>query len=139
VGMDEAAQVVRAVYEAVEASDHPTVRDLLADEVSWRQAPSAVPAAGRELTSPDAVVEQVLATFERDWAGFTEQVEHLDALGSAVVTTGTYRGTYRSTGRTLEAEFCHRWIVERGRVRAFRQFTDTAAFAAVVTPRTAEA
>jgi uncharacterized protein len=134
MGSDDPAPVVRAVYGAVESGDHTTVRDLLADDLSWRQAPSAVPAAGRELTSPDAVVDQVLATFERDWDGFTEQVEHLAALGSEVVTTGTYRGTYRATGRTLEAEFCHLWTVERGRVQAFRQFTDTGAFAEVVTP-----
>jgi uncharacterized protein len=47
-----------------------------------------------------------------------------------VTVTGTYRGTQRATGRTLEAEFCHLWTVADGLITGFRQFTDTAAFAA---------
>jgi uncharacterized protein len=72
----------------------------------------------------------VIRPIERDWEGFTEDIERVVGAGAHVTVTGTYRGTHRATGRTLEAEFCHLWTVEDGLVTGFRQFTDTAAFAA---------
>lgn len=125
------AAVVRRLYDAVEEEDHETVRDCVVDDVRWRQAASAVPAAGEELVGAEAAIERILRSFEEDWDGFTEEIDDLDAVDGHVVATGTYRGTYRPTGRDLEAEFCHLWRVADGRITDFRQFTDTAAFARV--------
>jgi uncharacterized protein len=133
-----AVDVVRALYRAFEDGDHDVVRACLAGDVRWRQAGTAVPAAGRSVTGPDEVLERVIVPLERDWTGFTERVEEVHEADGCVVATGTYAGTYRATGRRLEAEFCHLWWVHDGRVRAFRQFTDTAAFAEAVERRPPE-
>jgi uncharacterized protein len=125
-----AARVVRSLYDAVEAGDHTAIRSCLDEDVRWRQAAAAVPAAGEELVGAEALLEGVIRPFERDWEGFTEELDELVASGDLVVATGTYRGTYRPTGRSLVAEFCHVWRVTDGRIAGFRQFTDTAAFAA---------
>ena len=127
----EPLEVVRAVYDAFEVWDHASIRDLLAPDVQWHQAPSAVPAAGRVLATADAVLQSVARPLEEDWDGFTEQLEHLMPAGDRVVVTGTYHGTYRANGRRLAAPFCHLWTVADGQVAVFRQFTDTAAFVEV--------
>jgi uncharacterized protein len=128
---DDAVAVVRALYQAVDDRDHDTIRRCVADDLRWRQASRAVPAAGEELVGGEALIDRVLRPFEENWDDFTEEIEQMQEGGGLVVATGTYRGTYRPTGRRLEAEFCHMLTVRDGRIQTFRQFTDTAAFAAV--------
>lgn len=130
---DPTIAVVDDLYRAFEAGDHEQIRRCLADDVEWRQAGSAVPAAGRDLAGADALVARVVEAIERDFDGFTEEVEHRYVADGHVIATGTYRGRHRGTGRRLEAEFCHVWRVRDGRITGFRQYTDTAAFAAATT------
>ena len=95
----------------------------------WRQAGTAVPAAGEELEGVEAVLDRVVGALEADWDGFTEEVDEMIADDAHVVVTGTYRGHHQRTGRELAAEYCHIWRVADGQVVAFRQFADTAAYA----------
>jgi uncharacterized protein len=127
---DAAIDLVSRVYRAFEDRDHEVLRACLADEFHWRQAGRAVPAAGQHLVDAEELLRRVIVPLERDWEGFTEEIDELIGAGGRVVATGTYRGTCRATGRSLEAEFCHLWWVEGDAIRGFRQFTDTAAFAA---------
>jgi ketosteroid isomerase-like protein len=76
---------------------------------------------------PTEVVRELYDAFE---VGDHERIRRCLAAPGHVTVTGTYQGTHRATGRTLEAEFCHLWTVEDGQITGFRQFTDTAAFAA---------
>ena len=48
------------------------------------------------------------------------------AEDSIVVAFGTYTGTYKATGKSMTAAFAHRWEVVAGKIRGFRQYTDTA-------------
>ncbi|CAN5791624.1 nuclear transport factor 2 family protein [soil metagenome] len=128
-----ATDVVRALYRRMAVGDHDGTRELLAEDLRWRQASAGVPAAGADALGRDLLIERVIRPLENDWDDFTEEVEDLRGHVDTVVTTGTYRGTYRTTGRHLEAEFCHLWAVREGRVTAFRQFTDTAAFVIATT------
>ncbi|MFA9445066.1 nuclear transport factor 2 family protein [Egicoccus sp. AB-alg6-2] len=132
--VDAAAALVCRLYQAFEDGDHEAIRACLASDVQWRQADAAVPAAGQTATGADALIDRVVVPLEREWEGFTEEVDELIAAGGRVIATGTYRGTYRATGRSIEAEFCHLWWVENDEIRRFRQFTDTAAFAVATAP-----
>lgn len=126
----DVAEVVRRVYACLATGDDDGARACIHDDLRWRQAAVGVPAAGVEAVGCDLLFEQVMAPLDEDWDGFTEEVHELTGHGGTVVAIGTYRGTHRATGRSLTAEFCHLWTVRDGRVSAFRQFTDTAAFVA---------
>lgn len=128
----QARAVVEAIYAAYEDGDVPRIRELLADDLRWRQAATAVPAAGQDFQGADELIDRVVRPLQDDWEGFSESVDQLIAGSGWVVGTGTYTGTYRATGREVRAEFCHLWRVRDGRAQEFRQFTDTAAFAAAV-------
>lgn len=131
--MDEprsAQHAVTAVYAAFADDDLSGIRRMLADDLHWRQAAAAVPAAGVDGRGADAFIEQVIQVIRDRWEGFTEQVDELHVADDVVTATGTYSGTFRATGRSLTAEFCHLWAVRDGVVQRFRQYTDTAAFAA---------
>jgi uncharacterized protein len=124
--------VVRELYRAVETGDHAAMRRCLAKDLRWRQAGSAVPAAGEDMIGQEAAMDRVIRPIEDTWDGFSEELHELIAADGHVVTIGTYHGTHRDTGEQREAEFCHVWSVEGGLIRGFRQFTDTARFAAIL-------
>jgi ketosteroid isomerase-like protein len=44
------------------------------------------------------------------------------------VTEGRYTGTYKATGRRIDAQFAHVWRISDGKVSGFQQYTDTAQF-----------
>ena len=44
----------------------------------------------------------------------------------AVVAFGVYSGTYRPTGKHMQARFVHHWQLRDGQVVRFEQYTDTA-------------
>jgi uncharacterized protein len=122
-------ELVRRLYDAFEDGDHDGIRHCLSADLRWRQAGTAVPAAGQDLVGREALLASVIEPLEQDWEGFTEEIEQLIAGDDGhVVATGTYRGTNRRSGRQLQAEFCHVWLVRDGRVVTFRQYTDTAVF-----------
>jgi uncharacterized protein len=123
-------ELVRTLYAAFEDGDHATIRGCLTEDLEWRQAASYVPAADETAIGADHLIDRVIRPLEYEWATFTEEVDRIVGTGPVVVATGTYRGVHATTGRTLAAEFCHLWEVEDGRIRTFRQYTDTAAFAA---------
>jgi uncharacterized protein len=130
----DALALVDTLYRAFEDRDHQTLLELLDEELRWQQAARWVPGAGRTSLGRQEALDLVIAPLEDGWDGFTEEVEELIAADGHVIATGVYRGTYRATGRSLQAEFCHLWRIRDGRVVAFRQFTDTAAFAEAMTP-----
>jgi hypothetical protein len=53
-----------------------------------------------------------------------------DGLGRAdmptVLVEARYTGTYKQTGKKLDAQVCHVWKIRDGKVMSFQQYTDTA-------------
>lgn len=82
------------------------------------------PCAGTWI-GPVQVEAHVFATLARDWDDYTFTPERLIDGGEQIVGIGTYRGTFRQTGKTMQARVCHVWRLENGRIEAFEQFTDT--------------
>lgn len=119
--------VVKRMYEAFGAKDRDTILTLFAPDIEWVQN-EGFPGGGRHVGA-EAVLDNVFAKFRRDWDVWQAPVaEWLDA-GEVVVAVGEYRGTYKSTGRSMTAAFAGLYRVKEGRIVQFRQFTDTAKIA----------
>lgn len=82
------------------------------------------PCAGTWI-GPRAVIDNVFVALGRDWDGFHFELEQLIDGGNHIVGIGTYCGTYRSTGKPMQARVTHVWKLHGGEVVAFEQFTDT--------------
>ena len=54
--------------------------------------------------------------------------------GDIVVVEGRIGGTYKATGKTIDAEFCHVWALSGEKVTSFQQYTDTAQMQQVMAP-----
>ncbi|HEX8667922.1 MAG TPA: nuclear transport factor 2 family protein [Allosphingosinicella sp.] len=117
--------LIRGLYECFAAGDVAGVLARMSPDMVWNEAESFPYADGNPYVGHDAVVSGVFARLAGEWEGFAAlPEEYLDA-GEAIVVLGRYRGTYRATGRALDAEMVHLWRVRGGKAVSFRQSTDT--------------
>ncbi len=54
--------------------------------------------------------------------GLTVHPKQFRDAGDAVIVKGRYTGTYKSTGRSHEAQMCHIWRLRNGKVAGFQQY-----------------
>ena len=121
--MTENIDIVRAHYAA---STHGNVEAMMANvspQVHWIEM-AGFPCAGTWVW-PHAVAHNVFAVLCRDWIGYRFELQHLIDAGDQVIGVGTYHGTYRATGKEMQARVAHVWKLQNGKIVTFEQFTDT--------------
>lgn len=122
----DALSVVQGVYAAFARGDLPGFFALMAPDIRWHEADGHP--YGGVYVGIDAIVKNVLTPLGAEWENFTADTDEFIAQGDTVVSVGTYRGTYRKTGRRVEAAYAVVWKVKDGRVQSLDQHTDTAKF-----------
>ncbi len=124
--------LVRAVYSTHEERDTPGLLELLADDVVWDTAEHHPYAGDGPWHGHEEVVRNVVDPINHDWVDYVTDVEEILDAGDKIVVTARYRGTYKPTGRRLDAQVCVIYTIEDGRIVRFQQFTDTAQFREVI-------
>ena len=114
---------VRGVYDAFAEGDIPAVLDFLSPGVEWTEA-EGFPYGGTYV-GPDAVLEGVFMRLGTEWEGFAAVPDEFIDGGETVVALGKYSGTYKATGKSLQANFAHVWKVREGKAVRFVQYVDT--------------
>lgn len=117
-------EIAAAFYHAVAAGDVPGVLGVLADRIEWTEA-AGFPYYSGTWHSPQEVVEKLLVPLGRDWDDFRATPHDFIDLGDRVLTLGTYSGSYKATGKPMEAPFAHIWRTADDRIIAFDMYTDT--------------
>ena len=97
----------------------------MSPDIVWNEAENFPYADRNPYLGPEAILTGVFGRIGTDWEGFAPVPEEFLDAGDTVVVLGRYRGTYKATGRTLDAQFVHVWRVEDGKAVAFQQYTDT--------------
>jgi uncharacterized protein len=120
-------QVIRDLYEGLHRGDVPLVLDVMDLEIEWREAEgNPYQPDGQPWHGPDAVVKNLFMRLASEWDGFTVHPWSFHDAGSAVVVECRYTGTFKATGRKLDAQVCHVWKLRDGKVVSFQQYADTA-------------
>ena len=60
-----------------------------------------------------------------EWDGFTVTPKEFHDAGPVVVVEARYTGTYKQTGKSLDAQVCHVWKIRDGKITSFQQYADT--------------
>jgi hypothetical protein len=120
------AEVVQALFAAIQTGSSEAIVETLADDVDWWIAgPAEVPFAGT-FRGPDEVLGY-FATFNAAVDYESGNVLQLIAEGDAVVVVGEERWQARATGKTAD----NRWVVvatvRDGKIEQFHAYEDTAA------------
>lgn len=120
---DTAMATVRELYAAFKAKDPAAICAVLHDDVEWIQCPG-FPNGGVRRGHTE-VLEKVLGGIAADWSPFASEIDDFLDAGDTVVVLGRYTGASRETGKPMVAAFAHVYDVDGGKVRRFRQYTDT--------------
>jgi uncharacterized protein len=118
-------ELIRAVYAAFAAGDIPGVLSRLAPDMEWNEAENFAYSDGNPYRGHDAILSGVFARLGGEWDGFAALPEEFLDAGETVVVLGRYRGTYKATGGSLDAQMVHVWRIRDGKAAAFQQYTDT--------------
>ncbi len=126
-------QLAKEIYAAFGRGDIPTVLGGFHPEIEWRQAEGNPYApAGTAWIGPQAVLEKLFMRLGSEWEGFTVTVRTLHDAGEHVVMEGRYTGTYKPSGRSVDAQACHVLRFQEGKLRSFQQYLDTGQLQAVM-------
>jgi hypothetical protein len=115
--------IVRAHYAASAQGNVSEMMVNVSPQVRWTEM-AGFPCAGTWV-GPEVVADNVFAVLGRDWIGYRFELERLIDGGDQIIGVGTYHGTYRATGKEMQARVAHVWQLQGGKVLAFEQFTDT--------------
>ena len=125
-------EIIGSLYEAFGRGDAATVLGTFDPAIEWMEAENVAYADRNPYRGPQQVAEGVFGRLMTEWEGFSVNPARLLEDGDTVVALGRYRGTFRGTGRALDAQFVHVWTLRAGRVTHFQQYADTAQFGRVM-------
>jgi uncharacterized protein len=118
--------LIRGLYEAFGRGDGPAILRAMDPGIVWNEAESFPYSDRNPYVGPMAVAEGVFGRIGAEWDQFQAIPGEILNAGDTVVALGRYTGTYKATGKKMNAQFAHVWRVSGGKVTAFQQYTDTA-------------
>ena len=123
----EGIELIRHVYALFGRGDIPNLVALFDPRIEWRQAEgNPVEPSGTPWLGPDEITERLFNQIGANWDGFTITPHRFHQAGGTVVVEGRYTGVFKATGRHMDAQMCHLWTLQGGKVAGFQQYVDTA-------------
>ncbi len=126
--MSQEIEIIKSFYEGISRGDVATVLGLMDPKVEWNEAEHFLYADNNPYVGPDAVLNGIFMRLLTQWEGFKAIPEQFIGMGDTVAVTGRYHGTYRDTGKSINAQMVHVFKVTDGKLTHFQQYTDTAQF-----------
>lgn len=116
--------IIRATYEGSSEENAKHLLDALAPDVVWTEA-AGFPYAGTYV-GPEAIMTHVFQRLATEWIDYQASVHTYLADRDNVSAFGMYRGTYRKTGKAMQASFAHLYRLEDNKIVQMQQFVDSA-------------
>ena len=102
-------------------------------KIEWREAEgNPYQLEGEAWIGGDQILQELFMKLGVDWDGFTVQPREFYDAGDTVVVEGRYKGTFKGTGKSVDAQMCHVFKLRDGKVTSFQQYVDTAKFQSVM-------
>ena len=117
--------VIKHLYQAFAEGDLDTVGSLIDPNVEWIES-EGIPYGG-VFIGYEAVLNGVFASIGSEWDNFKARIDQFIDAGDIVITLGTDSGTYKPTGKSMQAPTASIWTLKGGKVIKFRQYIDTLA------------
>jgi uncharacterized protein len=121
--MSSNIEIIRATYEGSSERNGRNLMQALAPNAVWTEA-EGFPYAGT-YTGREAIVQGVFHRLATEWIGYRAEVKSYVAEGEQVVVFGTYHGTYKATGKSMQADFAHHYHLQSGKIIRMKQYVDS--------------
>jgi ketosteroid isomerase-like protein len=120
-------KLIQELYDAFGQGDVASVLGAMDPQIQWREAEgNPYELSGKAWVGPDAILENLFMKIGSEWDGFTVHPKDYYDAGETVVVEGRYTGTFKGSGKSADAQFCHIFKIKDGKVTSFQQFVDTA-------------
>ncbi len=120
-------KLLKDLYDAFGRGDIPAVLGAMSPDIKWYEAENnPYMPSGEAWVGPDAVLANLFMKLGAEWDGFAVHPGSFHGAGESVIVEARYTGTYKATGKTMDAQVCHVWDVLDGKVSRFQQYVDTA-------------
>ncbi|MCX2929967.1 enoyl-CoA hydratase-related protein [Mycobacterium sp. CVI_P3] len=130
---DARVVAVQRLYHALAAGDRETIEALLHPEFVGHAAQGLPLDMGGRHVGADSMCTNLWWRIGRHFSVRAVAGDFQPCGDGRLMVTGRYRGTARSTGRELDAEFIHLFaFAPDGRISTLHQLTDTAVWCAAV-------
>lgn len=130
---------IAALYDAFAQGDIETVLANFDAEIVWNEAENFLYADKNPYVGRDSLLNGLFARLGSEWDNFRLEEKEFHNVGDdGVLVTGRYRGTYKATGKQLDAQFAHLWALRDTLAASFQQYTDTWQARQVATPEAGE-
>ncbi len=128
--------LVKNLYDAFGRGDVPTVLGVMSPDIHWHEAESnPYMPRGEAWVGPDAILNNLFVRLGTECDGFAVHPKLFYDAGDSVIVEARYSGTYKATGKVMDAQVCHVWDVKDGKATRFQQYLDTAKFQDVMGAR----
>lgn len=129
-------QFAKDMYSAFARGDISTVLASFDPAIEWREAEgNPYQLDGAPWVGAQTVVEKLFMLLGSDWERFAVNVVALHDAGEYVVMEGRYTGTYKRSGKPLDAQVCHVLRFRDKKLSSFQQYVDTAQLQTVMATR----
>src|SRR5436190_125005 len=114
-------EIIKSTYEGKTSEENgQNLARYVANDISWTEA-KGFPYAG-VYTGLEAITKNVFYRLATEWTDYKFVPEGYVADEDRVVAYGTYKGTYKATGKYFEARVCHFWKLQNNQIVSFEQF-----------------
>jgi len=116
--------IIKSTYEGKTSEENGrNLAKYVAEDISWTEA-KGFPYAGTYI-GLDSVTKNVFSRLASEWVHYRFTPEDYVASDDKVVAFGTYKGTYKITGKSFTARVAHVWKLKDGKIVNFEQFVDS--------------
>ena len=121
-------QIVKRFYRLYAIKDIRATMDLFDRQVEMHPAENFIYATGKPYIGPDEIRKSIFTRVDAEWDGFTATADEILGDGEVVIARGRYRGVFKATGTTIDAEFVHVFRFKDHKIAVWQSYTDTAQF-----------
>lgn len=126
-------ELAKNIYAAFARGDIPAVLASFDPALEWREGEgNPYQPDGSAWIGPETVVQKLFISLATEWDGFAIHLHKFHDAGDYVVMEGRASGTYKPTGRTLDAQACHVLRFRNQKMVSFQQYGDIAQLQAVM-------
>jgi ketosteroid isomerase-like protein len=119
--------IAKNLYAAFGRGDIEAVLAMFDPDIQWKPAEGhPYQQSGAAWIGPQEVLDNLFLRIGTEWDGFTVNIGTLHDAGDHVVMEGRYTGTFKPSGRSIDAQACHVLHFINGKLRSFHQYMDTA-------------
>jgi ketosteroid isomerase-like protein len=115
--------LLRSTYEGLSGENATRLLAALAPDAEWIEA-AGFPYAGTYVGA-EAIIANVFRRLATEWIDYRAEASSYIEQGDQIAAFGMYSGTFKATGRSMQAAFAHLYTFRDGKIARMTQYVDS--------------